>query len=373
MDQENKDSTQKPEAEVITLEDNEEDKVVTINDVFSDSDDECQFMTEKNTKICTYPEGYKPRQAIYTCTTCAPSPPFAAICVGCAVNCHEGHTLINLYTKRRLCCDCGNSRTPNNKCTLFEEKAHENRRNVYDHNFDGSFCMYKCTWNPDESQAEPMAQCLLCEDWFHFSHLGMDIDKKETPPAGDLICVRCVDKYPWVRALMANPEGTFCVVKQMRENTELSEKAVRFVILRPDVWRKNLCKCNDCLAYLEDAGLEYLYDEDDMLSVYEKELEAEKEEEEPANFTELATRMVGDKGPDAVLYAVQCINAFKAELDTMLKEAAEKNQVVTKDHVNQFMEKIHKRRLEERERLENEAAKRARLEGYQAEDDHPGD
>lgn len=30
----------------------------------------------------------------------------------CSYNCHEGHDLVELYTKRAFRCDCGNSKFP---------------------------------------------------------------------------------------------------------------------------------------------------------------------------------------------------------------------------------------------------------------------
>lgn len=42
------------------------------------------------------------RQAVYACSTCTPpgSSLTAGICLACSLRCHEGHDLIELYTKR---------------------------------------------------------------------------------------------------------------------------------------------------------------------------------------------------------------------------------------------------------------------------------
>lgn len=83
--------------------------------------------------VCTYPEvfvpffqikimlkGYKFRQPLYSCKTCfSKTGQLAGICYACSENCHEGHDMVELYTKRNFCCDCGNSKFEN-KCKLFE-------------------------------------------------------------------------------------------------------------------------------------------------------------------------------------------------------------------------------------------------------------
>jgi E3 ubiquitin-protein ligase UBR7 len=82
----------------------------TANAVFGDSDD----------TNCTYPKGYVSRQALYACYTCstASSHP-AGICLACSLNCHEGHDLYELYTKRNFRCDCGNNHFDGVTCHLY--------------------------------------------------------------------------------------------------------------------------------------------------------------------------------------------------------------------------------------------------------------
>src|SRR4051794_23730934 len=65
-------------------------------------------------------QGYKSRQPLYSCKTCfAETGQQAGICYGCSENCHEGHDLVEMYTKRNFSCDCGNSKFKT-KCKLFE-------------------------------------------------------------------------------------------------------------------------------------------------------------------------------------------------------------------------------------------------------------
>ena len=41
-------------------------------------------------KECTYPKGYLPRQAVFSCITCCPEGN-AGVCVACSMACHDGH------------------------------------------------------------------------------------------------------------------------------------------------------------------------------------------------------------------------------------------------------------------------------------------
>ena len=85
-------------------------------------------------------QGYVPRQALYSCITCNTSDP-SAVCLACSYECHEGHDLIELYTKRNFKCDCGNGKFKDLSCKLFQKKAGHNEDNRYNHNFTGLYCI----------------------------------------------------------------------------------------------------------------------------------------------------------------------------------------------------------------------------------------
>ncbi|KAJ2027581.1 hypothetical protein GGI08_009888, partial [Coemansia sp. S2] len=71
---------------------------------------------------CTYDKGYI-RQPLYACLTCT-HPPLkycqgasssdstepAGMCYSCSIECHAGHEVIELFTKRQFRCDCGTKR-----------------------------------------------------------------------------------------------------------------------------------------------------------------------------------------------------------------------------------------------------------------------
>lgn len=82
-----------------------------------------------------FTQGYVSRQALYACSTCTPSSSvLAGFCLACSLRCHEGHDVIELYTKRyvgekegvdfmvlffsNFRCDCGNSKISGNPCLL---------------------------------------------------------------------------------------------------------------------------------------------------------------------------------------------------------------------------------------------------------------
>ena len=46
-------------------------------------------------------QGYVSRQALYACVTCTtPATPSTGVCLACSYDCHDGHELVELYTKR---------------------------------------------------------------------------------------------------------------------------------------------------------------------------------------------------------------------------------------------------------------------------------
>lgn len=55
-------------------------------------------------------QGYIKRQALYACLTCTPEARTdptkrAGVCLACSYACHDGHDMVELYTKRNFRCD----------------------------------------------------------------------------------------------------------------------------------------------------------------------------------------------------------------------------------------------------------------------------
>ncbi|CAB4310569.1 unnamed protein product [Prunus armeniaca] len=148
-------------------------------------------------KECTYNNGYMKRQAIFSCLTCTPDGN-AGVCTACSLSCHDGHEIVELWTKRNFRCDCGNSKFGEFFCKLFPNKDVENVENSYNHNFKGSYCTCGRPYpDPDVEDQVEMIQCCVCEDWFHEEHIGLDSsdeiprDEEGEPLYEDFICKGC--------------------------------------------------------------------------------------------------------------------------------------------------------------------------------------
>lgn len=148
-------------------------------------------------KECTYSKGYMKRQAIFSCLTCTPNGN-AGVCTACSLSCHDGHEIVELWTKRKFRCDCGNSKFGEFSCKIFANKDPENLENSYNQNFKGSYCTCGRPYpDPDAEEQVEMIQCCICEDWFHENHIGIDSseeiprDEEGEPLYQDFICQEC--------------------------------------------------------------------------------------------------------------------------------------------------------------------------------------
>ncbi|CAA0838809.1 PHD finger protein-related [Striga hermonthica] len=148
-------------------------------------------------KECTYNKGYLKRQAIFSCLTCTPDGN-AGVCTACSLSCHDGHEVLELWTKRNFKCDCGNSKFGEFFCKLMASKDVENSANKYNHNFKGTYCTCDLPYpDPDVEEQVEMIQCCVCEDWFHEEHIGLQPDLKiprdeeGEPLYEDFICQGC--------------------------------------------------------------------------------------------------------------------------------------------------------------------------------------
>ncbi|KAK9716677.1 hypothetical protein RND81_06G250100 [Saponaria officinalis] len=146
---------------------------------------------------CTYEKGYLKRQALFSCLTCTPEGN-AGVCTACSLSCHEGHEILELWTKRNFRCDCGNSKFGNFICKLQASKDVVNVENSYNHNFKGTYCTCDRPYpDPDVEDEEEMVQCCICEDWYHREHLGLEpsetipVDEEGQVLYEDLICPGC--------------------------------------------------------------------------------------------------------------------------------------------------------------------------------------
>lgn len=188
-------STKRPIDEV------DDEEVLSLQDIINE-DNELETMANavlsgSNDQACTYNDGYVARQALYACATCKTDGD-AGICLACSLECHDGHELYELYTKRNFKCDCGNSKFLGFKCLLFETKQKLNENNSYNHNFKGTYCTCRRPYpDPEDDVDDEMIQCIVCEDWFHSRHL---LGKPPITGYAEMICHECMKekaKFLW--------------------------------------------------------------------------------------------------------------------------------------------------------------------------------
>ncbi|CAG2101030.1 unnamed protein product [Medioppia subpectinata] len=289
-------------------------------------------------KNCTYLKGYVSRQALYACNTCqlvattaadADVAQRAAICLACSYRCHDGHDLIELYTKRNFRCDCGNDKFAESNCKLYS-KSGVNVDNQYNHNFDGKYCVCLRPYpDPEDDVDDQMIQCVVCEDWYHGRHLG---NFDENVEFSEMICNLCVTRLPFLwfynktfgqkieanesnadidvlsaeqkespKVLAMSEPSMVCSDSQAVDSgienscdsmndssgkltTQCKLNALKSVsnvenpptgqleaTYWPMEWRRLLCKCKNCMTLYSDKKCMFLTDEKDMVHYYEKE------------------------------------------------------------------------------------------------------
>lgn len=188
--------------------DAEDDNPITLDDFIEEESnlvkDAIALLGSSDDKNCTYNLEYVKRQALYACITCTPqveptSKP-AGVCLACSYHCHEGHELIELYTKRLFRCDCGNTKFSGKKCNLEPNKSEENEQNAYNQNFKGLYCTCERPYpDPEDDTPDEMVQCIICEDWYHTRHLLPGV---EEPSLGtnyaEIICRPCTNRLTFL-------------------------------------------------------------------------------------------------------------------------------------------------------------------------------
>ncbi|RWS16479.1 putative E3 ubiquitin-protein ligase UBR7-like protein [Dinothrombium tinctorium] len=360
------------------LEDEENDNVVTMVDVLNEEqeleDSAFAVLAGSDDKNCTYNLGYLNRQALYACKTCKTkdSRP-AGICLACSLECHEGHEVYELYTKRNFRCDCGNDLFPDNKCKLCANKKPTNDDNKYDHNFFGRYCIcdrpYPDVENDDDDQ---MIQCVVCEDWFHGRHLGGALP--ENDEFAELICDSCMKRLsflwfyytasnsspnqeekeievtrPATSALCDSDSGfesscdsvsaTSCKLEKLRKNKNVSQ--MTGPTFWDEDWRSELCKCIHCLAMYDQQCCSFLTNEEDTVHYYESQ---GKERNIKISQYERGLKEINKIDRVKSIEAIEECNAMTNELKDYLKKFAENKKVVRQEDIMEFFEGLKARK-----------------------------
>ncbi|KAG0291711.1 hypothetical protein BGZ96_004920 [Linnemannia gamsii] len=182
-----------------------EQETITVSEYIAEQErleQEARELFPKKFDMCSNSAGYV-RQPVYSCLTCNPNPSEeAGFCYSCSISCHGDHNLVELFTKRAFRCDCGTEKFKNVKCTLDTKPAGAvNELNQYNHNFLGRFCWCNIQYDPHKEEST-MLQCVICEDWFHDSCIGI------TPHGDDFddfICRTCTRDHPFLRRYAHHP------------------------------------------------------------------------------------------------------------------------------------------------------------------------
>ncbi|KAM9780164.1 putative E3 ubiquitin-protein ligase UBR7 [Neosynchiropus ocellatus] len=318
---------------------------------------------------CSYPRGYVKRQALYACNTCTPAGGAeAGICLACSYNCHGGHDLFELYTKRAFRCDCGNSKFPEDvKCKLYSDKEGVNSLNKYNHNFFGRYCTCQRPYpDPEDTTEDEMIQCVVCEDWLHGRHLGAEVP--EGAEQMEMICEACMKKndFLWTYAahLTGAPDeatgsgtsqqeaetGTDDVTepggKRRRQEAETSCHLKKFQTANREVqksgavfwrqgWRSEICRCPSCKESLTAAGLLFLSDDSDTVLSYENE---GRHNEQRRHDSDPLMSALNNLDRVQQLEIIHGFNDMKTELKDFLRSFASMGMVVTPEDIRRFFE-----------------------------------
>ncbi|KAG0046126.1 hypothetical protein BGZ83_008666 [Gryganskiella cystojenkinii] len=163
---------------------------------------EARELFPKKFDVCSNSMGYI-RQPVYSCLTCNPSPSEeAGFCYSCSISCHGDHNLVELFTKRSFRCDCGTDKFKDVKCKLDPKPAGVlNDLNQYNHNYLGRFCWCDIQYDPTKEEST-MLQCVVCEDWYHDTCIGISPHNDDFD---DFICRTCTRAHPFLRRYAKNP------------------------------------------------------------------------------------------------------------------------------------------------------------------------
>ena len=357
---------------------------------------------------CTYDGGYIYRQPVFSCITCSDKNETktglypGGICLACSLKCHATHEVEELYTKRDFRCDCGNKSKFGHlgcildKCLLQPNKSDSNPLNVYSDNFKSLYCVCKKVYDGDSE----MIQCVLCEDWFHIGHCGVestehidefvcqscmsrnpilynyvdagktieamkkaDCDESSVPkeeghcvqdniPVGSLgsegecVCVeKPVENIPERNQLKRKTESFESESKRAKPATACKLDDINQLELTPNNpgifsqnWRENLCQCESCLEIYKNNKIEFLLRTTDTIEYYEQQAK------DLNSFTDGVDAFSKLLNHTQKLELTYQFNSMKAELSEFLRPFATEGKAVGKEDIHRFFEELTKKK-----------------------------
>lgn len=323
--------------------------VVSVSEVLQDQHGKClqaqQIAEAVGDRIdcCTYSQGYH-TQPVYVCRTCTlKNGEVAGFCLGCSMNCHLDHDIVELWNKRNFRCDCGNPKFENFTCSLAP-KPTPNEKNLYSDNFKGLYCYCKTEYDPDKDE---MHQCTRCEDWFH--HGCIKFPSPSPTDVETFLCQPCLKickallphrlKIPEIESVIEETLG-----KRKREQNEptvqpfkkrktgeddaccrreISDEEFAAVselkgVFFPCGWTETLCDCKKCLTLLDEYQFKHLFDdpvEDINMMTVDETVPLERQYSTEA----AATDLVGQLPPENTLNVIAEQQRFHAAIKEQLQ------------------------------------------------------
>ncbi|KAL3312895.1 hypothetical protein Ciccas_008508 [Cichlidogyrus casuarinus] len=333
--------------------DPEDDRILTLEDFEQES-------RENNILIyggvdsepqCSFINGYLKRQALFSCKTCLSSgSELAGICYHCSVVCHDGHELVEIYTKRNFRCDCGNKKFAGNPiCQLWEEKDDCNLLNIYNHNFNGLYCNCDRPYPEDDNDhvnlhnvVKPSDNneftCNKCIRTNCFILAYKLVDESTSEKKVKVPLMECkLDQALLALSLDGTDiewkDADFKAIFDMKEE-ELSGK------FWPADWRSTiLCKCEKCKNLYSRLELDFLLDPEDTWAHYTEVAEAKLVNDE----AEVKEALESMPRPMAI-ELVSGMNDFKDAFLEMIKEKEKSgDKIVREEDVKKMVEQLGKR------------------------------
>lgn len=233
-------------------------------------------------------------------------------------------------------------------CALQVDKDYNNPENIYNHNFEGKYCI--C--NQEDDGSENMVQCIICEDWYHNKHLDIE-GERLNDEEGELICKKCLSEkllflkfYPtnqYFKNLISQPSE-----KIHLENEEKSENAISPGKRKFDEAFKDESNENNFNSSHKKLGHEDKVEKTDKV-LNLKEIISNTEQEENHQFCKLkAYKQMqennnSDKAEKDVFVDVQKLSSMLCRCDTCLE--IYKESKVSNIHTPEFYNDWNNREL----------------------------
>lgn len=337
----------------------DEENSLTMLDVLQEEsqleEDAYAVLGASDDRNCTYNKGYI-RQALYACKTCCAQKNIrAGVCLACSFHCHEGHELVELYTKRNFKCDCGNSKFGSKVCNLEKSKLATNTENKYNQNFDGVYCICARPYpDPENENNDVMLQCVLCEDWYHSKHL----ECKDIP--GDdayeeLVCAGCMKKHDFLWRYAAK----YSIIQKSDVLSENGEKLLDVESLPKgctmpaknqeaqtgscfwlEGWRTFLCNCESCKKMYKEQDILFLLDPKDSVQAYEEAGKITKRESQ----YEKGMKALASLDHIQQMTAIEEYNNLKERLKEYLEKFAKNKKVVREEDIKEFFSEMESKK-----------------------------